>query len=130
VKEQAAPQSAPDTGYTPLTAEQMPYRGKSDEFKATTELAKSNVDSRLTPKYHAKIIEAQKARRGAMAELAADHEADSDTMASLLDQLHHIRRRAVALNAVEHYARQMSPEAAAALRAKFNTGFINSIWPK
>jgi hypothetical protein len=123
VKETAAPQSLPTQATRRSRREQMPYKGKSDEFKAQSELAKRqrrfNASSEVSRRRSSKR---RRARRGAMAELAADHEADADTMASLLDQLHHIRRRSVAMNAVEHYARQMSPEAAAARACEVQHG--------
>jgi hypothetical protein len=64
-----------------------------------------------------------------MAEIAADAtEADANVMASLLEQLHHVRRRSDAMNAVKQYTRAMSPEAAQAVRNKFNAEFINGIY--
>jgi hypothetical protein len=132
VKEEGGPQAQAEgeTHFVPLKPEEMKWLGKSDEQKATEELAASNIDRSKAERYHAKIIKAQKMRRGALAELAADHPEDENVMSELLHQLHEVRRRSVAKDAVDHYARLMTPEGAAAVRAKFNTAFIGDIWPK
>jgi hypothetical protein len=118
-----------DNAYVPVEPK---YRGKTDDEVAGIELtAKMATDDVRSPgKYRERITEARKKRRNAMAEIAAEHDADAELMADLLEQLHVVRRRADASKAVNHYAKQMTPEGAAAVRKRLDAKFIESTWPK
>lgn len=120
--------------YTPLNADQLKYRGMSDVNAAHAKLAAekaSGKDIFNEDGYMQSIVDARKERRNMMAEIAADaNEADAGHMADLLEQLHHVRRRPDALNAIKHYTRLMSPEAAENVRKAFSIDHVNSAWKK
>lgn len=127
VKEEAAPQSDTE-GYTPLTPEEMPYLGKSIGERVATELEK--YSPALKKVYGQAIVKKHETLKGLLADFSGTKSLEEQAvLAELFHQLDYTKERGKARNAVEHYARVLSPETATELRSVFGPA-INRIWKK
>jgi hypothetical protein len=127
-KEEAAAATADD--YTPLKAEELFGKGMSDEEFADHQTS-AQEDVVLKKRYSAAIVKARKQRRNALADATGDLEIDDQEVgAHLLEELHHLRRREKAIKAINHFTSKMTPEGAAAVRAKLTKEWVHGIWSK
>lgn len=127
------PDTAFEHAYEPLTEQQLYGKGLQDSTFAARELAKEKAagkDIGNDQGYMDSIVHDRTKRRNILAEIAGDHEGDSDVIAQLLEDLHHTRRAARAHAAIQHFTKLMSPEAAAAVRKRLDRSYINSTWLK
>lgn len=133
VKPEQAPPKAEESTYTPVKVDPND-RGLSDKEYAQQELSREQAAGKAI-KYENKYLEntvaSRAERRRAMADAIGDHpEADQAHADDLLQQLHKLRRRSQALEAIDHYTSKMSPEAAQSVRERFSKKFVFNTWPK
>lgn len=122
----AAPEAE---GYQPLSPEQMPYRGVPLETRIAKELSK--YEPALRKVYGKKIAAKHNNLKAKLAEISGDWDLpDQEVAGELFNQLDHTKTGKDAADAVSHYAKLLSPGAAAELTAKFGTGAINAIWAR
>lgn len=126
-----APEAPFEPAYAPLSPDQLWGRGLQDKTFATHELSKELEAGKAIHNekgYTDSIVHDRTKRRNILAEIAGNHEGDSDVIAQLLEELHHTRRAAKAHAAIAHFTKQMSPEAAAAVRKRMDKSYINGTW--
>ncbi len=124
--------SADGSDYTPLTAEQLWGRNWSDEAFASRELQNAQATRKVgVPEaYMQSIINDRKERRSILSDIADNHGADADVLGRLLDELHHVRSAQSARQAIQHFSKQMSPEAAKAVASHMDDRFLKRIWER
>lgn len=118
---------AKSDAYVPMT--DLPYKGMSPAKIA--EQAVKDYAPAVRKVYGNTVEKTQTLRRQLLTDLAEKHPGDEGALGSLLDQLQHLSRskRDDVKKAVEHYANQMSPEAAADVRTQvLNPKFFNEVW--
>lgn len=126
---QAQQAAAQPDNYSPIATEKLWRRMLSDEDVARKEL--SSYRPEIREKYFENVVDNRAAKRDLVHEFAFEaSDADAKIAGTMYHQLDHISRRAVARSAIAHYAAQMSPEGAAALRAKFTPSKMQELWTK
>jgi hypothetical protein len=116
--------------YTRLTPDQRWGEGLDDGTWADAEIERmGNIDPDKKKRYRANIIHDRQSRKRVIIDVLSDYDVtDQEIGVDLLEELHHTRRAAQAKKAIEDFTRDMSPEAAAALKKRMDASWINSIW--
>lgn len=119
-----------ENAYTPMDASQLWGKGLGHEAFAQTE-ASQLPDIKSPERYVNAVVRDRKLRQNTIGSVLGEETGpDAAHAIDLLEELHHTRRADKASGAINHFTAKMSPEMRAAMRAKLNKGFVNSIWSK
>lgn len=129
--EPAAPEVAQGPApYTPITPENMPYANQPHSEQAYAETAaalKGGLPPGAAGNYNKSITRTLDNRKADMSKIAQNaSDADAEPMHELLQQFRHIRGRAEAERAITLYTSRMEPDTAAAVKAKFDSAYLNN----
>lgn len=134
---QAAPAAAayPTQFYRPLSPDEMTFGGKAPEM-TPAQIGKALADKRMADKpedvkqrYANSVADTHTERRAIVQDVIARHPDDVLPLMELLHQLHERGTAEHGMAAVQHYAKQVSPAAAADLLSGFNDAAKERIWP-
>jgi hypothetical protein len=121
---------APEDAYTPLADAELFGRGWSDhrfaEHQASQKKGLNDPEA-----YKDGVVRDRQKRRGIISDLIGEVDADHpdhELGARLLEELHHVRRRAKAKGAIKHFTEGMSPEVRDAIRKRLDDSLVNSMW--
>ncbi|MGM5019202.1 hypothetical protein [Tardiphaga sp. 367_B4_N1_1] len=128
------PAAAPTQFYRPLGPEEMTFGGKALEM-SPSQIGKYLADKRMADKpedvrqrYANSVTDTHAERRAIVQDTIAKHPQDVLTLTELLHQLHERGTAEQAKSAVQHYAKQVSPDTAASLLTGFNDEAVKRIW--
>jgi hypothetical protein len=126
--------AAPTQFYRPLGPEEMTFGGKALEM-SPAQIGKYLADKRMADKpedvrqrYANSVTDTHAERRAIVQDTIAKHPQDVLTLTELLHQLHERGTAEQAKSAVQHYAKQVSPDTAASLLSGFNDEAVKRIW--
>ncbi|WP_368508086.1 hypothetical protein [Bradyrhizobium lupini] len=135
---QAAPTAeaaAPTQFYRPLGPEEMTFGGKAPEM-TPAQIGRMLAEKRMADKpedvkqrYANSVADTHTERRAIVQDVIARHPDDVLPLMELLAQLHERGTAEHGKAAVQHYAKQVSPAAAADLLSGFNDEAVKRIWP-
>lgn len=134
---QAAPAApaAPTQFYRPLTPDEMTFGGKAAEM-SPQQIGQALAAKRMADKpedvqqrYANSVADTHTERRAIVQDVIANHPTDVLPLMELIHQLHERGTAEQGKAAVQHYAKQVSPAAAADLLSGFNDDAVKRIWP-
>lgn len=126
----ATPAANGPAPYTPIAPENMPYANQPHGDQAYAETAsalKGGLPPGAAGNYNKSILRTLDNRKADMAKIAQTaSDEDAGPMHELLQQFRHIRGRAEAERAIDLYTSRMEPDTAAAVKAKFDSAYLNN----
>jgi hypothetical protein len=120
--------------YRPLAPEEMSLKGKALEMspqqigRTMAEKYLADKPEEVKQRYANSTADTHAERRGIVQDVIARHPSDVLQLTELMHQLHERGNAEQAKSAVQHYAQQVSPAAAADLLTGFNDDAVKRIW--